>query len=136
MTSNETRPSRWTVFRQSRWQNVGILLTGFVVFCWFSEAHNLFGYALSAACSVGWVFLMDCYREFIFPPALRVLRWPIFFPLAFAFALGSTMALQALARHFDISKTQSSPVVFMFLIAATGALSSMSKALRERKQTA
>lgn len=132
MTTNGTYRTHWTLFRRPLWKGIVRLVIYFYILRLVAASHRLSDYALCGVCSAGYFFLYDCYREFVYPAALRFLHWVIFFPVAFAFSLGSGLAVEALARALDIPPHHCRPVIFMLVIAGVGALGCfISKAARQ-----
>ena len=136
MTTKKAYQSRWALLRRPS-KGVLVVLFCFALICLISAPRSSLDFAVCALCTIGYIFLFDCYREFVYPAALRFLHWSLFYPLAFLFSLGCAFGVDYAGKYFGIAVTFTRPVEFMVLVAAAGAIGSMiSKRLRHNEQAA
>jgi len=132
--TKETHQGHWTLLHRPYWKGVLAVLICFALICLVSEPRNSLEYGVCVLCTLGYIFLFDCYREFLYPAALRFLHWSLFYPVAFLFALACAYGVEDAGKHFGIAVTFMRPVRFMVLAAAAGAIGSMiSKRLRHHE---
>lgn len=125
MTTTGTHLNHWTLMRRPYRNGILTVLICFILICLISAPHSPLEFAVCAICTLGYVFLFDCFREFVYPAALRFLNWSLFFALAFLFALACFLAVDYAGKHFGIALTFTRPVQFMIIAAAGGAIGSM-----------
>jgi hypothetical protein len=124
------------LLRRPYWKGILAVLAYFALLWFISAPRNSVDFAVCVSCAIGFFFLSDCYREFVFPAVLRVMRWGLFVPMAFFFAIACGLGVDFAGRHFGVPLTLIRPIQFMVALATVGALSAMiSNKLRRQEQS-